>query len=240
MFFETNLIYLGKNMMNRLREYLSNSTHVNIFCVIRLFILLCSTFFVLHTNAFSENVLSGTIDIEEEQIGFIINGSIGEGTLHYQGVDYTFTLKGLKVGGLGISKMSAAGEVYNLYNLSEFPGTYVAGEYGLSVGGGMGGTVLKNQNGVYLNVHSTIQGVSLNFGVEGIAVELKDADVPDEEEQEDVNVETEPAATTYTVQSGDTLYEISQKFNVTIADIKNANNLDSDLIKVGQILQIPQ
>ena len=80
----------------------------------------------------------------------------------------------------------------------------------------------------------------MNFGVEGISIELKDDVVPDDEAQENVNVEVEAATTTYTVQSGDTLYEISQKFNVSVADIKNANNLSSDLIKVGQVLDIPQ
>jgi LysM repeat protein len=104
----------------------------------------------------------------------------------------------------------------------------------------MGGTLLKNQNGVYLNIHSTIQGVSLNFGVEGISIELKDEVVPDAEVQENVNTETQGTTITYTVQSGDTLYEISRKYNVSIADIKSANNLDSDLIKVGQRLEIPQ
>lgn len=212
----------------------------NIINLTKLSFLLLSAFIVIQTSLYGQEVPSGTVDISEEQVGFIINGSIGEGVLHYQGNDYFFKLQGLKVGGMGISKMDAAGEVYHLNDISEFPGTYVAGEYGLSIGGGMGGTVLKNQNGVYLNIHSTIQGVSLNLGVEGLDVKLKDEVVPDNEVQQNENAEVQSATTTYTVQSGDTLYEISQKFNVSIAAIKNANNLDSDLIKVGQILQIPQ
>lgn len=41
---------------------------------------------------------------------------------------------------------------------------------------------------------------------------------------------------TYTVQSGDTLYSISRKFGLPVADIKKRNALSSDGIKAGQVL----
>ena len=43
----------------------------------------------------------------------------------------------------------------------------------------------------------------------------------------------------YTVVRGDTLLEIADKFGVSINDIKSANNLNNDKIKIGQILIIP-
>jgi LysM repeat protein len=43
----------------------------------------------------------------------------------------------------------------------------------------------------------------------------------------------------YTVQSGDTLYRISLRFGVTVAELRVANNLSGDLIYVGQRLTIP-
>ena len=43
----------------------------------------------------------------------------------------------------------------------------------------------------------------------------------------------------YTVKKGDTLYSIVKKFNVDINDLKNINNLVSNLISVGQNLIIP-
>lgn len=44
----------------------------------------------------------------------------------------------------------------------------------------------------------------------------------------------------YTVVQGDTLSSIASRFNTTVAAIKSANGLVSDLIYVGQVLIIPQ
>ena len=43
----------------------------------------------------------------------------------------------------------------------------------------------------------------------------------------------------YTVQNGDSLYKIANKFNTTVNDIVNTNNLSSTIITVGQQLYIP-
>jgi LysM repeat protein len=44
----------------------------------------------------------------------------------------------------------------------------------------------------------------------------------------------------YTVQAGDTLAEIAARFNVTVADLAEANDIDNiDVIEVGQVLVIP-
>jgi len=45
-------------------------------------------------------------------------------------------------------------------------------------------------------------------------------------------------AATYTVQNNDTLYKIGLKFNTTAAAIKAENNLKSDIIYPGQVLNI--
>jgi LysM repeat protein len=54
----------------------------------------------------------------------------------------------------------------------------------------------------------------------------------------------EPAQTilstlTYTVKNGDSLSGIANKFNLTTVELKNYNNLTSDIIRVGQIINLP-
>ncbi|MFP4016725.1 MAG: LysM peptidoglycan-binding domain-containing protein, partial [Halanaerobiales bacterium] len=43
----------------------------------------------------------------------------------------------------------------------------------------------------------------------------------------------------YTVKAGDSLYRISLKYNVSISTIKSVNNLSSNIIYIGQKLEIP-
>lgn len=44
---------------------------------------------------------------------------------------------------------------------------------------------------------------------------------------------------TYTVVKGDTLSKIANLFNTTVQELKSLNNLTSDIIQIGQVLQIP-
>ena len=51
----------------------------------------------------------------------------------------------------------------------------------------------------------------------------------------------EPAyALNYQVQAGDSLYSIAQKYSVTVAEIKEANNMSGDIIYKNQYLYIPE
>lgn len=52
-------------------------------------------------------------------------------------------------------------------------------------------------------------------------------------------LEIPSVGTTYTVQAGDTLYSIAKKYDTTVDQIKNLNQLTSNSLAIGQILQIP-
>ena len=117
---------------------------------------------------------SGTVTIDETQFAFIVGGSTGGGTLTFKGKTYPFTLGGLSVGAnVGVSKVSAAGEVYGLEKVSDFPGTYTKLDASVALGGGMGGLHLKNQNGVIMRLESRTKGLQLNLGVSGVTVTME-------------------------------------------------------------------
>ena len=42
----------------------------------------------------------------------------------------------------------------------------------------------------------------------------------------------------YVVQKGDSLWSISKKYNITVDELKNLNNLTSNTLSIGQILKI--
>lgn len=48
-----------------------------------------------------------------------------------------------------------------------------------------------------------------------------------------------PGSNTYIVQKGDSLWSIARKLNVSVEELKAANNLSSNLIGVNQVLRIP-
>ena len=116
---------------------------------------------------------SGTVSISETQFALIVGGSTGGGVLTYQGKKYPFKIGGMSLGAnVGVSKLSASGEVYDLADISKFPGTFTKLESSITLGGGVGGTVLKNENGVIMRLTSTSEGLQLNLSASGVTIKL--------------------------------------------------------------------
>jgi hypothetical protein len=123
--------------------------------------------------AAADDTPSGTVTIESKSIALGIGVSWGDGTLNYDGKSHDFSVKGLSVIDLGVSKVSARGKVFNLKKLEDFSGTYAAAQAGAAVGGGMSVVVLRNQNGVVLELTSTQTGIKFTLAGEGIEVKIK-------------------------------------------------------------------
>jgi hypothetical protein len=116
---------------------------------------------------------SGTVTIDTRAIAFGVGVSWGGGVLNFQGEEHDFKVRGLSVLDIGMSGVSAVGEVYHLDNVADFAGTYMAAEAGGAIGGGAGAQVLKNQNGVVMRLTSTKAGAQLKLAVEGVKVEME-------------------------------------------------------------------
>jgi LysM repeat protein len=43
----------------------------------------------------------------------------------------------------------------------------------------------------------------------------------------------------YRIQSGDSLYKIANKYNITVDQLRSYNNLKNDLLSIGQIIRVP-
>jgi hypothetical protein len=116
---------------------------------------------------------SAKVSIESKSIAAGIGVTWGEGKLSFKGKDYPFSVDGLTVVDFGIAKASAVGDVYNLTDVAKFAGTYVAAEAGFTLAGGVGGMVLRNQDGVVMHVRSTSKGARLQLGTSGLNIKLK-------------------------------------------------------------------
>jgi hypothetical protein len=139
-----------------------------------------ATLFLLAMTMLATTVLSGEspqpsgkVSIESKSIAAGIGVTWGDGKLSFKGKDYPFSIDGLTVVDFGISKASATGDVYNLTDVAKFPGTYVAAEAGFTLAGGVGGMVLRNQDGVVMHVRSTSRGARLQLGTSGLNIKLK-------------------------------------------------------------------
>lgn len=124
-------------------------------------------------GAAQEKKPAATVTVESKSVAVGVGVSWGDGVLTYQGKTHKFSVSGLSVADLGVSKVSAKGEVYNLKKLGDFSGTYAAAAAGAAVGAGAGAIAMKNQNGVEMVLTGTGKGIQLTLAAKGIEVKLK-------------------------------------------------------------------
>jgi hypothetical protein len=113
---------------------------------------------------------SGTVTIKETEVGFIIGGDWGHGTLNYEGTRHMFHLGGMKLGGAGVTVSEVDGDVYGLTDIKDFPGIYFKAEAGATAVEGGVGTWVKNDKGVSLHLKAQSKGLALSIGVEGLSI----------------------------------------------------------------------
>ena len=116
----------------------------------------------------------GTVNMDQVQVAYLASAGGGSGTLYYQGVAYPFSIGGLGVGGIGASSIDAAGEVYKLRNLANFPGTYGQARYGFAIGTlSWGDLWMQNEKGVIMHLKAKRTGLMLSLGGDAVVISMQ-------------------------------------------------------------------
>jgi hypothetical protein len=117
---------------------------------------------------------SGFVDMEEVSIAYLGQAGGGKGTLTFQGQTYPFEIAGLGGGGIGVSKLDASGEVYNLSDVAQFPGAYGEGRYGAVIGDASTGDLwLENNAGVVMHLKAKREGLMLSLGADVVDIRME-------------------------------------------------------------------
>jgi hypothetical protein len=124
-------------------------------------------------TAAAQDTPSGQVVIESKSIALGIGVSWGDGKLTYQGREHPFSVNGLSVVDVGISRVTATGNVYKLKDVADFSGNYTAAAAGATVGGGKGVVAMQNQNGVVMELTSTSTGVQFTLAPTGVEIKMK-------------------------------------------------------------------
>ena len=117
---------------------------------------------------------TGYIRLTIYKAGWIIGGSVGSGTLSFNGRTYGLSAGGLDYGLVfGGSKTELRGRVSHITRPSDVAGIYGAAGAGLAVGSGARAIVLTNQKGAVLELSGKEVGLLANLDLSGLAITLK-------------------------------------------------------------------
>ena len=117
--------------------------------------------------------VSATIRLKSKSIALGAGVSWGDGVISFQGKDYPFSVSELSLVDLGASSVSGTGKVYNLNNLADFSGNYIATQATFAVAGGNSELTMTNSKGVVISLTSQESGTQLTAGPAGINLRLK-------------------------------------------------------------------
>jgi hypothetical protein len=133
----------------------------------------CTGNIQLGPDAVKGKTPDGTVDMQEVQAAYIGSGAVGTGVLTFRGKDYKFQVGGVGVGGIGLSTVDAAGEVYNLRDLAQFPGTYGQARYGFAIGSSSAGDLwMQNEAGVIMHLKAKRTGLILSLGGDAVVISM--------------------------------------------------------------------
>ena len=120
-----------------------------------------------------EGTPDATLTITHKSVAVGIGGSWGSGILTYKGKEYPISVSGLSLGKVGLSRVTARGNVHTLKRLKDFEGNYTSAGAGMTLAGGRSAVAMKNQHGVKIALYSTSKGFDVAIGAAGVEMKFK-------------------------------------------------------------------
>jgi hypothetical protein len=153
-----NPINKGRNAMKRLKVCL---------------VVMATLFFLADIASAKDNKPDATLKLVQRGVALGIGVSWGEGTLTFNGKNYRFIIHGLSINDIGVSDVKATGKVFDLKKISDFSGSYFSVGSEATMGKGVGAIMMKNQNGVTIQIITLSKGVRIKLSVDGVELKLK-------------------------------------------------------------------
>jgi hypothetical protein len=117
-----------------------------------------------------------SVEIEQVRLGLLaIGASVGGGRIRFRGEEHPFSVRGIEFGTVGVSTLSATGEVFGLQQLADFAGRYTEEVMPRPEGvtGGPEVRWLRNEAGVQLRLRTDRTGGQFRFSDAGVTIELR-------------------------------------------------------------------
>jgi hypothetical protein len=117
---------------------------------------------------------SGLVRISFIKAGWVIGGSVGQGTLTFRGRTYPLSVGGMSYGfTFGGSQTELYGRVRNIYRPTDIEGVYGAAGAGATVIRGPQAIILTNAKGALLELSGRQTGLMINLDLSGMALSLR-------------------------------------------------------------------
>ena len=88
---------------------------------------------------------------------------------------------------------------------------------------------ISNMFGLTVNELKSLNNLTNNTISVGQVLKISKQSIPSTEEYDK-----------YTVQKGDTLYSIANRYNISVYKLKSINNLTNNTLTIGQVLNVPK
>ena len=112
--------------------------------------------------------VAGTVKGHIDNVGFMVGARWGEGVLTLKdGTEKPFKIFGFKALETGLASNDFEGEVYNLKNVDEFPGTWYGASGGVAIIKGKGEITMNNAKCVIIKAKESKEGLEFSAPAAG-------------------------------------------------------------------------